>query len=109
MRKSLGSKRKELGEADIDRITQDLRRLLRERALQIFDGRDFGYSTITVERPLRLSFTITEERLALLKENKALAKLPEYDRIIAGLRSLPADTEMAVAHRVYLRCDDGVR
>ncbi len=89
MRKSLGSKRKELGEADIDRITQIYGAFCPNQHSKIFDVRDFGYSTITVERPLRLSFTLTDERLALLKENKALAKLPEFDQIIAGLQTLP--------------------
>jgi type I restriction enzyme M protein len=32
--------------------------------VKIFDNSDFGYHRITVERPLRLNFGITEERLA---------------------------------------------
>ena len=31
---------------------------------KIFDNQDFGYLKITVERPLRLNFTVTDERLA---------------------------------------------
>lgn len=46
MRKSLGSKRKELGAADIERFEEN-------EFSRIFDNGDFGYSTITVERPLR--------------------------------------------------------
>lgn len=90
MRKSLGSKRKELGDTDIDRITKLYGAFCENQHSKIFDGRDFGYSTITVERPLRLSFTISDERLALLADNKALAKLLEFDRLIAAIRSLPA-------------------
>ena len=58
MRKNLGSKRKEIGDDQIDYITrlfgdfvdtqQDGKPISR-----IFDNQDFGYSTITVERPLR--------------------------------------------------------
>jgi type I restriction enzyme M protein len=58
MRKSLGSKRKELSDAHIDQITrlfgdfneaeQDGKPISR-----IFKNEDFGYRTITVERPLR--------------------------------------------------------
>jgi type I restriction enzyme M protein len=36
--------------------------------VKIFDNQDFGYSRITVERPLRLNFGVTEERLQRVKE-----------------------------------------
>ena len=63
MRKSLGSKRKELSDAHIDRITRlfghfeeasdhDADGSARPIS-RIFDNEDFGYHTITVERPLR--------------------------------------------------------
>ena len=63
MRKSLGSKRKELSDAHIDRITRLFGNF--EEASdhdadgsakpisRIFDNEDFGYHSITVERPLR--------------------------------------------------------
>jgi len=53
MRKSLGSKRKELGEADIERIVKLYGGFEETEYSKIFDNADFGYSTITVERPLR--------------------------------------------------------
>ena len=63
MRKSLGSKRKELSDAHIDRITR-LFGAFEEASdhdadgsarpiSRIFDNEDFGYHSITVERPLR--------------------------------------------------------
>ena len=63
MRKSLGSKRKELSDAHIDRITR-LFGAFEEASdhdadgsarpiSRIFDNEAFGYHTITVERPLR--------------------------------------------------------
>ena len=63
MRKSLGSKRKELSDAHIDRITRlfghfeeasdhDADGIARPIS-RIFDNEDFGYHSITVERPLR--------------------------------------------------------
>ncbi|BBP92324.1 hypothetical protein BsIDN1_59420 [Bacillus safensis] len=36
---------------------------------------DFGYSKITVERPLRLNFQVNEERLARVVEQKGFANL----------------------------------
>jgi type I restriction enzyme M protein len=53
MRKSLGSKRKELGDADIERIVKLYGAFEENEYSKIFDNADFGYSTITVERPLR--------------------------------------------------------
>jgi len=52
LRKSLGSKRKELGEADIDRIVKLYGAFEPGKHSKIFDNDDFGYRTITVERPL---------------------------------------------------------
>lgn len=58
MRKSLGSKRKELSADHIEDITQifgKLKEVSRDGApiSRIFKNQDFGYSTITVERPER--------------------------------------------------------
>jgi type I restriction enzyme M protein len=58
MRKSLGSKRKELGDTHIDRITRlfgDFVEAVEDGkpVSRIFDNQAFGYQTITVERPLR--------------------------------------------------------
>ncbi len=58
MRKSLGSKRKELGPQHIDEITRlfgDFEEVSRDGVpiSRIFRNTDFGYRTITVERPTR--------------------------------------------------------
>ncbi len=53
MRKSLGNKRKELGEADIARITQLYGQFEEGEQSKVFANEAFGYRTITVERPLR--------------------------------------------------------
>jgi type I restriction enzyme M protein len=60
MRKSLGSKRKELRDADIEKITKLYGEFVEAENSKIFANRDFGYSTITVERPLKLSFQVPE-------------------------------------------------
>jgi type I restriction enzyme M protein len=75
MRKSLGSKRKELGPADIERIVKLYGDYETTEYSKVFRTRDFGYSTITVERPLKLNFAVDAERLARLDGNKSLAKL----------------------------------
>lgn len=58
MRKSLGSKRKEISDSQIDKITRLFGEFIEAEEggkpiSRIFDNEDFGYSTITVERPLR--------------------------------------------------------
>ncbi len=58
MRKNLGSKRKEISDEQIDYITRLFGNFEEAEKdgkpiSRIFDNSDFGYSTITVERPLR--------------------------------------------------------
>jgi len=58
MRKSLGSKRKELGDEHIERITRLFGDFVEAQEdgrpiSRIFDNQAFGYHSITVERPLR--------------------------------------------------------
>lgn len=57
MRKSLGSKRKEISDAQIDEITRLFGDFVEadfngKPTSRIFDNEDFGYHSITVERPL---------------------------------------------------------
>ncbi len=96
MRKSLGSKRNEMSEEDIKTITRsfgdfevmDARTLdkpadaksnrgrqsanpksetLKTFASKIFNSYEFGYRRVTIERPLRLSAQMTDERIAGLR------------------------------------------
>jgi len=56
MRKSLGSKRKELTEESIETIVKTYGQFEANDFSKIFDYQDFGYRRITVERPLKLAF-----------------------------------------------------
>src|SRR5690606_16359026 len=42
---------------------------------RIFDNEDFGFRKITVERPLRLSFQASPERIARLEDESAFQNL----------------------------------
>lgn len=42
---------------------------------KVFDNQDFGFSKITVERPLRLNFQATAERIARLETESGFVKL----------------------------------
>ena len=61
MRKSLGNKRKELGAEDVAHIVKLYEDFAENKNSRIFDNVEFGYTTITVERPLRLVFSVTGE------------------------------------------------
>jgi type I restriction enzyme M protein len=97
MRKSLGNKRNVIGDgednrhdhiSEITRIYSDFIHN-QSRSVQangdpqtaivskIFDNNDFGYSKIVVERPLRLNFQASSERIARLDSIKAFASLAE--------------------------------
>ena len=47
---------------------------------KIFDTADFGYREIRVERPLKLNFQATDERIARLADEKAFARLEDDER-----------------------------
>lgn len=85
MRKSLGSKRREIPEdarADIVRIYEGFLNggSSEGDVAKIFDVTDFGYREIRVERPLRLNFQASTERIARLASEKVYARLPEDER-----------------------------
>ena len=71
MRKSLGDKRNELSPQHIQKLTQLYTDFQESKEVKLFDNEDFGYSRITVERPLRLNFQVSAERLAKLEAETA--------------------------------------
>ena len=77
MRKSLGSKRKELSDEHIQQITQMYGDMMASDTVKIFKNEDFGYSRIIVERPLRLRFQVTEEKLQAVQEDSKVQGLLE--------------------------------
>ena len=89
MRKSLGSKRNELSDGDIDNIVKLYGNFEVNEKSKIFDNEDFGYSTITVERPLRLNFKASSERIAHLREQPEFRKnekdLENIEKILTSL------------------------
>jgi type I restriction enzyme M protein len=68
MRKSLGDKRKELSNDHIDQLTRLYADFIEGPEVKIFDNEDFGFNRITVDRPLKLNFQASEERIARLAD-----------------------------------------
>lgn len=103
MKKSLGNKRKRLGDAtegspdhiatltnlygdfanDVRMTVGDIQTNIdpkRDQSKSLFvsktfNNQDFGYLKITVERPLRLNFTVTDERIERFKKSKTFINL----------------------------------
>ena len=97
MKKSLGNKRNKIGDpsddarepdqiADVTRIfgnfqdgeTRTLAADGQQKTLvvsKVFDNADFGFHKITVERPLRLNFQVTPERIARIEEESGFRNL----------------------------------
>ena len=73
MRKSLGSKRREISAEQIAALTDLFEGFAEGDHSKIFATADFGFRKITVERPLRLNFQASAERLARLKDQRAFA------------------------------------
>ena len=111
MRKSLGNKRNELSPEQIDDLTRihgdfeegETRDLTDEDPVtheprtrprvvsKVFANEDFGYRKVTVERPLRLNFAATEERIARIEDERAFQNLAKSKK-----RAGPAhDAEVA--------------
>ncbi|QDQ11250.1 type I restriction-modification system subunit M [Streptomyces spectabilis] len=104
MRKSLGDKRKELGAQHISEITRLYTEALavvdaaekggghdladRAGKIKVFRNEDFGYHRITVERPLKLRFEVTEETLAAIAASKPITRATDADAFAAALRPL---------------------
>jgi type I restriction enzyme M protein len=79
LRKGLGSKRNELSPADIERVVTLYSEFEDGEQSKIFRNEDFLYRTITVERPLRMRWQATPERIDAVFEAKAVQKLGEQD------------------------------
>jgi len=89
MRKSLGSKRKELSPAhieDITRIFGEFKEVTRDGVpiSRIFKNEDFGYRTITVERPARND----KGEVVLATKGKSKGK-PEPDSDLRDTENVP--------------------
>jgi len=76
MRKSLGEKRKQISAAQIEEITRLYGEFAEGKEVKIFPNEAFGFTRITVERPLQLRWEITEETITAVLAGKAIQKLP---------------------------------
>ena len=137
MKKSLGDKRKQIGDGTdgmpnhIEVLTKlygsfknDVRKTLAEvrtnidpkrdqtKSLfvsKIFDNQDFGYLKITVERPLRLNFAVTDERIESFKRTSAFLELAISRKRKDKKKIIEEELEGARAQAALLDVLDGMK
>jgi type I restriction enzyme M protein len=80
MRKSLGEKRKEISPEQIGEITRLYGTIEENVRVRILPNESFGYLRITVERPLRLRYEVTDATLPAIEASAGWPKLTELDR-----------------------------
>ncbi|AXK52659.1 type I restriction-modification system subunit M [Pseudomonas protegens] len=92
MRKSLGSKRQYITEEQISELVRLYGSFEQTAQSKIFPIEAFGYRRITVERPLRLNFQTSAERVAKVLEEKAIQKLDStaQQQLMTTLQSMDA-------------------
>lgn len=88
LRKSLGSKRKEIPEQQIDEIARIHEAFEDTSVSKIFKTTDFGYRRITVERPLRLQFEVSQETLSDYQSTKGAEHFEAFSKISGYFDSL---------------------
>ena len=93
----MGSKRNEITQDQMDEIVRLYGSFKSSEYVKIFDTEDFGYHKITVERPLRLNFLISEERIGQVAEQKAIQNLATSKKKgDNGLAEIEAGKELQV-------------
>lgn len=90
MRKSLGSKRKYLSDEQIAEIAKLHEAFEDGPNSKIFTTSDFGYRRITVERPLRLRFSVTPDKLAAYRDTKGADQVEAFASVQGEFDNLPA-------------------
>jgi len=90
LRINLGAKRVEISEDQSASILGIYESFEETKVSKIFDTTDFGYTKVSVERPLRLRYDLTPEQRQALRVDAAVLKLKDDrgDQLAAALDSL---------------------
>jgi type I restriction enzyme M protein len=82
MRKSLGSKRKTIAQAQIETIARWHDDFADGPQCKLFDTTDFGYRRITVERPLRLRLEVNQATLKAYAQAKGSDQVDRFAALV---------------------------
>jgi type I restriction enzyme M protein len=105
MRKSLGNKRNEISAEQIAQLTRLYGAFEENERVKILPNEAFGYQRVTVERPLRQRYAVTEATLPAIEASPGWQKLTEPERLelverLGHLPDLSSTDRVAVAHRL---------
>lgn len=81
MRRSLGSKRNQISEEDIGKLSRIYGEFEEGEHCKIFDNKEFGFLKVTIERPLQLNFKIDEARIENLYSETAFNNLYDEEQV----------------------------
>lgn len=113
MKKSLGSKRKLLSEEQICDIARLHEAFEDQRLSKIFSTTDFGYRRITIERPLRLRFSVNRENLETYINTKGITQADGFaaltdkgsiDSLTDFLKAAKVKKLNKASHKAILAC-----
>lgn len=90
---------KEISDKQIGEITGIYGDFIEGEFCKIFDNEDFGFNRITVERPLRLNYQTSEERIALLENEKAFQNRKKRGKQVWSKRKKERNF-----NKIYLQC-----
>lgn len=108
MRKSLGSKRREISpekRADILELYQQYADA-DETYSRIFDTIDFGYRRVTIDRPLKLNFQASAERIERLKDETAFKNLAKSRKRDKAEKQAEIDAGIALQEQILSILDE---
>ncbi len=109
MRKSLGDKRREISDHQAAEIVALVEAYEESERSKIFPTTHFGYRKIRVERPLRLNFQASAERIARLDDERAfqnLAKSKKRDQEKRATEEAAGRDEQDAIRAVLAEMDD---
>ena len=99
MKTSLGDKRHIISGEQISQIAKIYQDFKPGKFSKIFENKEFAYTRITVDRPLKRNFQATEERIERLKQESAFVKIadaklkpndPKQKDILDVLKKMPS-------------------
>ena len=115
LRRSLGNKRREISDTQIADIVRQYGQFAEGQYSKIFDNQDFGYTRVTVERPLRLSYQMSIEGKSrflnacphLLDDVQAIDKalgrevLMDWNEVYKKIRKLQQQKWKATEYKLF--------
>ncbi|EMA08576.1 N-6 DNA methylase [Haloferax denitrificans] len=95
LEEGLGDKKYKISKNHISEISKIFGEMEESNRSKFYDNDDFGYRRIVVDRPLRMSFQVTDERIQKLKKEKAFSNRDEetQQHVIDALSSLDSDKQ----------------